>query len=117
MKNGLFDAEIAPVTVPQRRGDPIEIREDEGVRADTTAESLSKLRPAFSADGTITAGSSSPISDGAAAVVVMSKAKAIELGPDLDRRDRRARQRRRPGQLAALAAGQRDQARAGARRA
>ncbi len=80
MKNGVFDEEIVPISVPQRRGDPIEIREDEGVRPDSTAESLSKLRPAFAADGTITAGSSSPISDGAAAVVVMSKAKAIELG-------------------------------------
>jgi acetyl-CoA C-acetyltransferase len=80
MKNGLFDAEIATISVPQRRGDPLEISEDEGVRADTTAESLSRLRPAFSPDGTITAGSSSPISDGAAAVVVMNKATAIELG-------------------------------------
>jgi acetyl-CoA C-acetyltransferase len=80
MKNGLFDAEIAPISVPQRRGEPLEIREDEGVRADTTAESLSSLRPAFSKDGTITAGSSSPISDGAAAVVVMKKSKATELG-------------------------------------
>jgi acetyl-CoA C-acetyltransferase len=80
MKNGLFDAEIAPISVPQRRGEPLEIAEDEGVRADTTAESLSRLRPAFSSDGTITAGTSSPISDGAAAVVVMNKATAIELG-------------------------------------
>ncbi len=66
--------------VPQRRGDPVMVTADEGVRGDTTAESLSKLRPAFSKDGTITAGSSSQISDGAAAVVVMSKAKAEELG-------------------------------------
>jgi acetyl-CoA C-acetyltransferase len=80
IKNGLFDAEIAPVHIPQRKGDPIEVREDEGVRADTTADSLSKLRPAFSANGTITAGSSSQISDGAAAVVVMRKSKAVELG-------------------------------------
>ncbi|WP_375489192.1 acetyl-CoA C-acetyltransferase [uncultured Jatrophihabitans sp.] len=79
-KNGLFDDEITPVYVPQRKGDPIEVREDEGIRGDTTAEVLGKLRPAFSKDGTITAGSSSPISDGAAAVVVMSKAKAEELG-------------------------------------
>ncbi len=69
-----------PVKIPQRKGDPIVIDEDEGVRADTTAESLGKLRPAFAKDGTITAGSSSPISDGAAAVVVMSRAKAEELG-------------------------------------
>jgi acetyl-CoA C-acetyltransferase len=79
-KNGVFDDEIAPVFVPQRKGDPIEVREDEGIRPDTTADSLGKLRPAFTKDGTITAGSSSPISDGAAAVVVMSKAKAEELG-------------------------------------
>jgi acetyl-CoA C-acetyltransferase len=68
------------VNIPQRKGDPIEFRMDEGIRADTTVESLAKLRPAFRKDGTITAGSASPISDGAAAVVVMSKAKAEELG-------------------------------------
>jgi acetyl-CoA C-acetyltransferase len=79
-KNGAFAEEIAPVEVPQRKGDPIVIAEDEGIRPDATAESLAKLRPAFDKDGTITAGSSSPISDGAAAVVVMSKAKAEELG-------------------------------------
>jgi acetyl-CoA C-acetyltransferase len=79
-KNGIFDEEIAPVLIPQRKGDPIEFREDEGIRGDTTVESLAKLRPAFTKDGTITAGSSSQISDGAAAVVVMSKAKAEELG-------------------------------------
>ena len=79
-KNGLFDDEVVPVTVPQRRGDPILITADEGVRGDTTAESLAKLPPAFSKEGTITAGSASQISDGAAAVVVMSKAKAEELG-------------------------------------
>ena len=79
-KNGVFDDEITPVLIPQRKGDPIEFREDEGIRGDTTAESLGKLRPAFNKDGTITAGSASQISDGAAAVVVMSKAKAEELG-------------------------------------
>jgi acetyl-CoA C-acetyltransferase len=79
-KNGILDEEITPVLIPQRKGDPIEFREDEGVRADTTVESLAKLRPAFSKTGTITAGSASQISDGAAAVVVMSKAKAEELG-------------------------------------
>ena len=79
-KNGVFDDEITPVLIPQRKGDPIEFREDEGIRADTTVESLAKLRPAFTKDGTITAGSASQISDGAAAVVVMSKAKAEELG-------------------------------------
>ncbi|ABG95692.1 acetyl-CoA C-acetyltransferase [Rhodococcus jostii RHA1] len=79
-KNGLFDDEVVPVTIPQRRGEPLVVTEDEGVRADTTAASLSKLRPAFSKNGTVTAGSASQISDGAAAVVVMSKAKAEELG-------------------------------------
>jgi acetyl-CoA C-acetyltransferase len=79
-KNGLFAEEIVPVEVPQRRGDPLVFSEDEGIRADTTVESLGKLRPAFRKDGTITAGSASQISDGAAAVVVMSKAKAEELG-------------------------------------
>src|SRR5215211_4845165 len=79
-KNGIFDDEIVPVAVPQRRGDPVMVTEDEGVRPDTTPETLAKLRPAFAADGTVTAGSSSQISDGAAAVVVMSRAKAEELG-------------------------------------
>ena len=79
-KNGLFENEITPVSIPQRKGDPIVFDTDEGVRADTTAETLGRLRPAFSKEGTITAGSASPISDGAAAVVVMSKAKAEELG-------------------------------------
>ncbi|MFJ7422494.1 acetyl-CoA C-acetyltransferase [Streptomyces uncialis] len=79
-KNGLFAAEITPVEVPQRRGEPVVVGEDEGIRGDSTPESLGKLRPAFAKDGTITAGSSSPISDGAAAVVVMSKARALELG-------------------------------------
>ena len=72
--------EIAPVAVPQRKGDPILVTADEGIRADTTVDSLAALRPAFAKDGTITAGSSSQISDGACAVVVMSKAKAVELG-------------------------------------
>jgi acetyl-CoA C-acetyltransferase len=79
-KNGVFDDEVVPVEIPQRRGEPVVVSQDEGVRGDTTAESLSRLRPAFSKDGTITAGSSSQISDGACAVVVMSKAKAEELG-------------------------------------
>jgi acetyl-CoA C-acetyltransferase len=79
-KNGLFDDEVVPVSIPQRKGDPIVVSQDEGVRGDTTAESLAGLRPAFSKDGTITAASSSQISDGACAVVVMSKAKAEELG-------------------------------------
>src|ERR1700712_3208012 len=79
-KNGIFDEEITPVLIPQRKGAPIEFREDEGIRADTTAESLSKLKPAFAKDGTITAGTASQISDGACAVVVMSAEKAA--GPD-----------------------------------
>jgi acetyl-CoA C-acetyltransferase len=77
---GKFTDEIAPVSIPQRKGDPVVFDTDEGVRADTTVAGLGKLRPAFASDGTITAGSSSQISDGAAAVVVMSKAKAEELG-------------------------------------
>jgi acetyl-CoA C-acetyltransferase len=80
IKNGLFEDEIVPVEVPQRKGDPVVVRDDEGVRGDTTADGLAKLRPAFTKDGTITAGSASQISDGAAAVVVMSRAKAAELG-------------------------------------
>jgi acetyl-CoA C-acetyltransferase len=80
IKDGLFVEEITPVSIPQRKGDPIVFDTDEGVRGDTTADSLAKLRPAFASDGTITAGSASQISDGAAAVVVMSKAKAEELG-------------------------------------
>ena len=79
-KDGLFDNEVVPVSIPQRKGEPIVFAQDEGIRADTTTESLGKLRPAFSKDGTITAGSASPISDGAAAVIVMSKTKAEELG-------------------------------------
>ena len=79
-KNGVFDDEVVPVSIPQRKGDPVVVSTDEGVRGDTTTESLGKLRPAFSKDGTITAGSASQISDGACAVVVMSKAKAEELG-------------------------------------
>ena len=80
IKNGVFDDEVVPVAVPQRKGDPIMVTEDEGVRAETTAQSLAKLRPAFAPDGTITAGSASQISDGGCAVVVMSEAKAAELG-------------------------------------
>jgi acetyl-CoA C-acetyltransferase len=79
-KDGYMDDEVVTVSIPQRKGDPIEFRDDEGVRADTTAESLGALRPAFRKDGTITAGSASQISDGAAAVVVMRRSKAEELG-------------------------------------
>ncbi|MET8332675.1 acetyl-CoA C-acetyltransferase [Streptosporangium canum] len=80
IKNGVLDDEIVPVPVPQRKGEPVMFTADEGVRGDTTVETLGRLRPAFSKDGTITAGSASQISDGACAVVVMSKAKAEELG-------------------------------------
>jgi acetyl-CoA C-acetyltransferase len=79
-KDGVFADEVVPVQIPQRKGDPLEFAEDEGIRANTTAESLSGLKPAFRKDGTITAGSASQISDGAAAVVVMNKDKAKELG-------------------------------------
>src|SRR6201991_4678494 len=80
IENGLFTDEIVPVEIPQRRGEPVAFSADEGVRAGTTVETLARLRPAFAEDGTITAGSSSQISDGACAVVVMSKSKAEELG-------------------------------------
>ncbi len=80
IKDGRFAAEIVPVSVPQRKGDPLVVDTDEGVRPETTAESLGKLRPAFDKSGTITAGNASQISDGGAAVIVMSKAKAEELG-------------------------------------
>ncbi|WP_210605314.1 acetyl-CoA C-acetyltransferase [Brevibacterium oceani] len=76
---GAFDDEIVPVTISSRKGD-VTVSADEGVRADTTVESLSKLRPSFRKDGTITAGNASQISDGACAVVVMSREKAEELG-------------------------------------
>lgn len=81
-EDGKFDDEVVAVEIPQRKGDPVVFKNDEGVRGDTTAESLGKLRPAFDKSGTITAGSASQISDGACAVVVMSKAKAEELGLD-----------------------------------
>ncbi|MDA0567510.1 acetyl-CoA C-acetyltransferase [Streptomonospora sp. S1-112] len=83
VKDGRFEAEIAPVRVPQRKGEDRLVTEDEGVRPDTTVETLARLRPAFSPEGTITAGSSSQISDGACAVVVMSRAKAEELGCEI----------------------------------
>ncbi len=80
---GIFDAEIAPpVIVAQRKGPSLTISADEGIRAETTAETLSALKPAFSSaeDATVTAGSASPLSDGAAAVVIASKAVAIAAG-------------------------------------
>jgi len=79
IKDGLLD-EIVPVAIPQRRGEPVLVETDEGVRADTTVESLAGLRPAFAADGTITAGSASQISDGACAVVLMSAQAAAAAG-------------------------------------
>ncbi|MDF5752571.1 acetyl-CoA C-acetyltransferase [Spongiactinospora sp. TRM90649] len=80
IKNGVLDDEIVPVPIPQRKGDPVLVSVDEGVRADTTPETLARLRPAFSPDGTITAGSASQISDGACAVVVMSRERAEREG-------------------------------------
>jgi acetyl-CoA C-acetyltransferase len=83
MAAGLLADEVVPVEVPQRRRAPVLVSQDEGVRPDTTAEALSRLRPAFAPDGTITAGSASQISDGACAVVVMSQAKAAQLGAEV----------------------------------
>ncbi len=75
-ESGAFGGEIVPVSVPQRRGDPIQVATDEGIRPQTTTETLARLRPAFASDGTITAGNASQISDGAAAVVVADRAAA-----------------------------------------
>ena len=77
---GRFDAEIAPVSVPQRKGEPLRITQDEYIKADAGAEALAKLRPAFKTDGTVTAGNASGINDGAAALLLMSAEKAAELG-------------------------------------
>jgi acetyl-CoA C-acetyltransferase len=79
-KNGTFDDEIVPISVKQRKGDPILVSTDEGVRPNTSVESLAGLRAAFVTDGTITAGNSSPLSDGAAALVLSSRAFAEEHG-------------------------------------
>jgi acetyl-CoA C-acetyltransferase len=78
--SGRMAAEVVPVEVPRRRGGPVTIDRDEGIRPDTTSETLAGLKPAFRADGTITAGNASQISDGACAVVVMSEERAQELG-------------------------------------
>jgi acetyl-CoA C-acetyltransferase len=78
--SGALAEEVVPVEVPQRKGDPVVVAKDEGIRPGTTAESLAALKPAFGSDGTITAGNASQLSDGAAAVIVMSKEKAEELG-------------------------------------
>ena len=79
-KAGVFNDEIIPVVIPQRKGDPVVFNTDEFPRAGTTAASLGKLRPAFKKDGSVTAGNASGINDGAAAVIVMTAAKAKELG-------------------------------------
>lgn len=79
-QDGVFAEEIAPIEIPQRKGDPVTVAEDQGVRPESTAEGLGKLRPAFTKDGTITAGNSSPISDGAAAVVLTTRGYAQEHG-------------------------------------
>ena len=80
IKDGRFVDEIVPVPVPQRKGDPILVETDEGVRPGTTMESLGALKPAFDKDGTITAGNASQISDGGSAIVMMSKAAAERAG-------------------------------------
>jgi acetyl-CoA C-acetyltransferase len=80
IKDGRFADEIVSVNVPQRKGEPVVIDTDEGVRPETTIESLAKLKPAFDPQGTITAGNASQISDGGAAVIVTSRAKAEQLG-------------------------------------
>ncbi|KTS78864.1 acetyl-CoA acetyltransferase [Pseudomonas oryzihabitans] len=80
VESGRFRAEITPVLIPQRKGDPLAFDTDEGIRADTSAEGLARLRPAFAKDGSVTAGNASSLNDGAAAVLVMSAAKAAALG-------------------------------------
>jgi acetyl-CoA C-acetyltransferase len=82
IKDGRLADEIVPVAVPQRRGDPILVETDEGVRPGTTVESLAALRPAFDKDGTVTAGNASQLSDGASAIVMMSRAEAERRGVD-----------------------------------
>lgn len=78
--DGVFDAEIVPVEIPQRKGDPVVVTKDEGIRPDTTVETLAGLRPAFASGGSITAGNSSQISDGASAVVLTRRSHADENG-------------------------------------
>ncbi|ALZ84144.1 acetyl-CoA acetyltransferase [Pseudomonas oryzihabitans] len=80
VESGRFQDEITPISIPQRRGEPLLFATDEGIRADTTAEGLARLRPAFTKDGSVTAGNASSLNDGAAAVLVMSAAKATALG-------------------------------------
>ncbi len=80
---GAFDAEVVPVTIPQRKGDPIVVKQDEGIRAGTTADAIGGMRPVFRKDGQVTAANASQLSDGAAAVVVTSRAYAEEHGLDI----------------------------------
>ncbi|MGW9415051.1 acetyl-CoA C-acetyltransferase [Arthrobacter cupressi] len=80
VKEGVFDGEIAPISVKRRKGEPVVVTEDEGIRPDTTLDTLAPLRPAFASDGTITAGNSSPLSDGASALLLCSRAYAEEKG-------------------------------------
>ena len=101
MKDGRFADEIVPVEIPQRKGDPILVETDEGVRPGTTVESLGKLRPAFAKDGTITAGNASQISDGAAAVIVISSREGGRARAHAARRARRLRPGGRPRPVAA----------------
>ena len=77
---GTFDAELVPVAVPQKKGEPVHVKTDEGPRADSSLEALARLQPAFASDGTVTAGNSSPLNDGAAAVLLMSAAEAARRG-------------------------------------
>jgi acetyl-CoA C-acetyltransferase len=83
IENGVFDEEIVPVEVPQRKGEPVIVSKDESPRKDTSAESLAKLKPVFSKEGTITAGNAPGVNDGAAAVVVMSEERAAKEGKDV----------------------------------
>ncbi|MDK1326948.1 acetyl-CoA C-acetyltransferase [Arthrobacter sp. zg-Y1143] len=83
MEAGIFDAEIVPVTVPQRKGEPLVLTLDEGVRPATTVDTLANLRPAFDPEGTITAGNSSPLSDGAAALVLATRSYAEANGLEI----------------------------------
>jgi acetyl-CoA C-acetyltransferase len=79
-KDGAFDDEVSEIEIPQRKGDPVTVREDEGIRADATADQMGGLRPAFAKEGTITAGNASQISDGGAALILASREKAEALG-------------------------------------
>ena len=78
--NGYFDEQVVPVTVPQRKGEPLVVSRDTGVRADISMESLGRLRPVMKADGVVTAGNASPMNDGASALLIMRREKAEELG-------------------------------------